>query len=126
MGESFFVGAELQAQRTSGWDSVYDGDSIADTVTTTQTSVQFGYSGNGNRFYGFVGGADVNVRGTGGTAISASVDSVFGIGAEFEINENMSLRMEAEFSKMTFDDACCGVTSDVGQRDLSAGVVFSF
>lgn len=57
---------------------------------------------------------------------SASSVVVGGIGAEIPVYDNISLRVEAELSRFSVEDNCCGIYDPVDQRDLSMGVVFNF
>lgn len=123
VGSQVFVGVELQASSGDGYmlqpprpeprNAIYQGE------------VHLGYNFDPVLVYAFAGIGVTNFE-RAAAIVSASHVAVGGIGAEIPLQGNIALRVEAELSRLSIEDNCCGRYDPANQRDLSLGVVFNF
>ena len=120
-GGGFFLGAELQASKTTGYgDITYE--PFEDAQTILQAEIHGGIVSGNTRYFGFVGVGDAPM--SRDYEFGQSQLGVIGIGAEVGLSDTTAIRVEAEVGKMSIDG--CSTHDDVLKREVSAGVVFSF
>ena len=120
-GGGFFLGAELQAAKSSGYGGITY-EPFDDKQKVFQAEVHAGIVAGTTRYFGFVGVGDAPMSRDYGT--DQSPLNVIGVGAEIGITDTTAIRVEAEIGKMSIDG--CSTHDDVMKREFSAGVVFSF
>lgn len=126
VGAKMFVGVEVQATLADGY--LPNNFSGGQELTTFQGEVHFGYTMEFGQLYGFVGigQADFSTLDDPDIEVTeASETSHVGVGAEVPVADSLAIRVEAELTKLSIDDNCCGVF-DVSQKELSVGAIYSF
>ena len=123
VGSGYFLGAEIQGSYGTGYPA-FDPEMLENN-SITQAEVHFGYTAGSTKFFGFLGTGQTNID-RAPVISGASNPAIVGLGAEFSVSDRAAIRLEAEFSTMSIEDACCGTYDPVKQQDISAGIVFSF
>lgn len=100
--EGIFAGAEMEVTSGNGYDA-NTSESVEDSQLTTRAELHLGYQLDGYAVYGFVGVRSNPMNRE--YEYGESNLSIFGIGADIDINDNLAIRVEAEMTSM-FIDAC--------------------
>lgn len=123
LGSDSFFGVEIQQSLGSGYPT--SEPYLEDANNILQGELHVGYKFDSMLAYAFVGVGQSNFARTAAID-SASLITVGGIGAEIPVTDTLTLRLEAELSRLSIDDNCCGLYDPVSQQDVTVGVLYNF
>ena len=106
VGENWFLGGELQ----SGGTGPKAGQPMTRENGLGHAGLYVGYGDGSARIFGFID----------------PQSPVIGLGADIDVTDNVSIRLQTEFTDPDFDLSCCSDGDHRSRQDFAAGISFSF